>query len=133
MQFPILTEENYIMAAMQNYQNPSCIDINEFYSDLSRIKYLKRLFKRYKNNQDLDSLKVRLCLNHLIVLHNVFPIPFLVRLLFLKIEKEFWTILVTFLNFLNYLPEIIPGVNSENIKTSGIQMDPDLSMCLEAL
>ena len=60
-----LTAKNYVMFAMKNYDNPQCLDIEEFYSDLNRIKYLKRLFKRYVTT---DELKERLILNHIIVL-----------------------------------------------------------------
>ena len=35
-----LTAKNYVMFAMKNYDNPQCLDIEEFYSDLNRIKYL---------------------------------------------------------------------------------------------
>ena len=66
-----LTEKNVIMYAMKHYENSQCLDIDEFYDDLKRINYIKRLLVRYKNTSEL---KERLILNHLIILFNVFPI-----------------------------------------------------------
>ena len=88
-----LNSNNYIMYAMKHYENPQCLDIEEFYSDLSRIKYLKRLFRRYTATGDL---KERLILNHIIVLYNVFGIVPATRLLFFRMGDEFHSVLKTF-------------------------------------
>lgn len=93
------------MFAMKHYDNPQCLSEDEFYDDLNRTKYLKRLFKKYKNS---GVLKERLILNHIIIFYNVFGIECGTRLLFFKIEDEFYSILKTFLVYLNYLPEEIP-------------------------
>jgi len=97
-----LTSKNYIMYAMKNYDNPQCLDIEEFYSDLNRIKYLKRLFRRYKTTNDL---KERLILNHIIIFYNVFGIIPATKLLFFRMEPEFYPLLKTFLVYLSLLPE----------------------------
>ncbi len=131
--FQNLTEENYILYAMRAYDNPSCIDIAEFYSDLARFKYLKRLYRRYKNTGNLDSLKVRLALNHLVISYNVFDIQSLTRLLFLKIESELWPILATFLSYLKFLPDIVEGIEFQDIRTNLIVLDQNLLIALEAL
>ena len=89
------------MFAMKHYANPHCTGIEEFYDDLNRIKYLKRLFKKYLVS---DILKERLILNHIIVFYNVFDMETASRLLFFKIEKEFHSVLKTFLIYLKYLP-----------------------------
>ena len=70
MKFDDLTEENFLMFAMREYNNMQCTDIEEFHDDLKKIKYIKRLFNIYKND---GQLKERLILNHLIVFYNVFP------------------------------------------------------------
>ena len=101
-QFGELTSNNYIMFAMKSYDNPQCLDIDEFYSDVNRIKYLKRLFRRYATTGEL---KERLILNHIIVLYNVFGIVPATRLLFFRINEEYHQYLKTFMVFLNYLPE----------------------------
>ena len=84
------------MFAMKYYDNPSCIDKKEFLDDMKRFKYLKRLFRKYDTS---GTLKVRLILNHIIVLANVFGVDASSTLLFFKIEKKHWSTLKTFLGF----------------------------------
>ena len=100
--FHKLTPDNIMMFAMKHYDNPSCVDNKEFLDDMKRFKYLKRLFRKYDTS---DVLKVRLILNHIIVLANVFGVDASSTLLFFKIEKRHWSILKTFLVYLNYMPE----------------------------
>jgi hypothetical protein len=100
--FSKLTLDNIVMFAMKHYDNPSCIDNKEFLDDMKRFKYLKRLFRKYDTS---GTLKVRLILNHIIVLANVFGVDASSTLLFFKIEKKHWSTLKTFLVYLNYMPE----------------------------
>ena len=100
--FDTLNRKNFELYAAQNYNNPECIDIEEFKEDLARFKYLKRLLRRYEVN---DELQERLILNHLIVLYNVFGIESANKMIWYKIEPEHWTYIKPFLVFLNYLPE----------------------------
>lgn len=78
-----LTEQNFSLFAAQSYNNPSCMDVLEFQEDLNRIKYLKRLFKRYDEKGDL---KERLVINHLIVIYNVFEREAATRMLVMKLD-----------------------------------------------
>ena len=100
--FEELNEDNWMMYASKYYKNIQCTSVEEFYDDLQRFKYLKRLFKRYLNNDDLQE---RLILNHIIVLNNVFGIEETNKMLFYKIDKDQWHILKTFLVYLNFLSE----------------------------
>ena len=100
--FHKLTLDNIMMFAMKHYDNPSCVDDKEFLDDMKRFKYLKRLFRKYDTS---DILKVRLILNHIIVLANVFGVDASSTLLFFKIEKKHWSTLKTFLVYLHYMPE----------------------------
>ena len=100
--FHKLTPDNIIMFAMKHYDNPSCVDRKEFLDDMKRFKYLKRLFRKYDTS---GTLKVRLILNHIIVLANVFGVDASSTLLFFKIEKKHWSTLKTFLVYLHYMPE----------------------------
>jgi len=100
--FEELNDDNWMMYASKYYKNVQCTSVEEFYDDLQRFKYLKRLFKRYLNNDDLQE---RLILNHIIVLNNVFGIEEANRMLFYKIDKDQWPILKTFLVYLNFLSE----------------------------
>ena len=100
--FSTLTPENINMFAMKHYDNPLCVDEKEFLDDMKRFKYLKRLFRKYETSKDL---KMRLVINHIIILANVFGVDAATTLLFFKIEKNHWPLLKTFLVFLGYMPE----------------------------
>ena len=100
--FSTLTPENINMFAMKHYDNPTCVDEKEFLDDMKRFKYLKRLFRKYETSKDL---KMRLVINHIIILANVFGVDAATTLLFFKIEKSHWPILKAFLIFLRYMPE----------------------------
>ena len=106
---------------MQHYDNPQCVEVEEFNDDLRRIKYIKRLFNQYHIE---GTLKERLILNHLIVFYNVFPVKVATRILFLKLEEHFWPILKTFLVYLHYMPEEkIESINGKEIIVSDVPMD----------
>ena len=100
--FSEVTQENINMFAMKHYDNPSCVDEAEFLDDLKRFKYLKRLFRKYDTSEEL---KVRLIINHIIVLSNVFGVDATTTLLFFKIEQKHWSLLKTFLVYLHFMPE----------------------------
>ena len=120
MIFDDLNDDNFLMYAMKEYNDIQCTDIEEFYDDLKKIKYIKRLFNIYKNN---GQLKERLILNHLIVFYNVFPLLAGTRILFYKIEKSFWPMLKTFLIFLDRMPETVDSIRGETIRSNDIQLD----------
>ena len=100
--FSKLTPENINMFAMKHYDNPSCVDEKEFLDDMKRFKYLERLFRKYDTSKEL---KMRLIINHIVILANVFGVDAATTLLFFKIEKNHWPLLKTFLVFLQYMPE----------------------------
>jgi|TARA_Y100000031_G_scaffold13158_1_gene13959 hypothetical protein len=100
--FKSLTPENINMFAMKHYDNPSCVDEAEFLSDLKRFKYLKRLFRKYDTTGEL---KMRLIINHIIILSNVFGVDASTTLLFFKMEQKHWSLLKTFLVYLSFMPE----------------------------
>ena len=97
MKFDELNDKNYLLFAIKYYDNPQSVTEDDFYDDLKRFKYVKRLFKRYEAS---GILKVNLILNHLIILFNVFG-EATVPLLFYKLEQELWPCAKTFLVFLN--------------------------------
>jgi len=100
--FDELNEENFILFASRNYNNPQCTSIEEFNDDILRFKYLKRLFRRYINDGDLQE---RLILNHIIILYNVFGIKAANKMMFYKMDDEYWPIIKTFLVYLSYIKE----------------------------
>ncbi len=112
MKFDMITEENYMLFAMKVYENPQCKSVQEFHEDMNRIKYLKRLFKKYKST---GVLRERLILNHIIILYNVFGIQSATRILFARLDKELHPILKTFLVFLHMFPNKIPEIDLVSI------------------
>lgn len=101
MRFDELNPDNYLLFAIKFYNNPQALTKEDFEDDLKRIKYIKRLLKRYKNT---GVLKIHLILNHLTLLFNVFD-DAAVPLLFYNLEKDLWPSIKSFLIFLNRLPE----------------------------
>ena len=120
MKFDDLNEKNFLLYAMQHYENPQCVEVEEFNDDLKKIKYIKRLFNQYAIE---GVLKERLLLNHIIVFYNVFSVEAATRILFYKLEEDVWPMLKTFLFYLNFLPDTIESINGRTILTTEIPMD----------
>ena len=92
-----LLEENLVRFAIKQYYTPLGIDFDEFYTDLKRFQYVKRLLNRYC---DYDKLGERLVLNHLIVIFNVFGYYGGLKILGLKLDERHWPVIKPFLVFL---------------------------------
>ena len=88
--FKEITKDNWLLFAQHNYDNPTLLKEQEFYDDIKRFKYLKRLFRKYKITK---KIKIRLALNHIIVLANVFGVEAACVLLLFKLEKMYWSYL----------------------------------------
>ena len=99
MNFSVLTNDNYMLFAMKHYDNPQSVTYDDFQEDMMRFKYLKRLFGRYVKS---GVLRNHLILNHFIVLFNVFG-EAAIPLLIFKIEMEYWSIMKSYLLYLNRL------------------------------
>ena len=109
------------MYAIKAYDNPHCMCMAEFQEDLKKIKYIKRLINRYLKGGDL---KERLILNHLIVMINMFGPEHTPKILFFKLEKNYHSVLKTFLIFLNCMPDRITALEDGDIISSLINTDP---------
>jgi hypothetical protein len=101
MRFDELNEDNYLLFAIKNYDNPQSVTKDDFYDDLKRIRWIKKLLKKYKNDGEL---KTHLLINHFIILYNVFG-DAATPMLFYKLEKEYWGTLKTFIVYLQRFPE----------------------------
>lgn len=101
MIFNELNEDNFLLFAIKNYENPQAVTKEDFEKDLNHFKYIKRLLRRYKKSGEL---KTHLILNHFIILYNIFG-EATTPMLFFKIEKDLWDSLKSFIVFLNKLPE----------------------------
>ena len=100
--FNELNDENFTLFAIKHYKNPQCLSTEEFYEDIRRFRYLKRLLKRYYKNGEL---RERLILNHIIILSNLFGVSNAIRMLKFKIEMEYWPVIKTCLLYLGYVEE----------------------------
>jgi hypothetical protein len=106
------------MYAMKHYDNPHCSDISEFEEDMKRFQYLRKLFGRYRTDNDL---KERLILNHMIIIYNVFG-EHGTHMLFMKLP-EYHEYLKPFVEYLNYMPSIIRyddvSINKDSVVSDG--------------
>jgi hypothetical protein len=116
-----LDETNFMLYAAKHYDNPHCYDTLEFYDDLNRFKYIKRLFNRY---EETGELKDRLIINHLTILYNIFGAEPTTRMLFLKL-KGHYHMLKPFLVLMGYMPDVVTsiGIDGKNVISSDIHMD----------
>jgi len=120
MRFNELNDDNYLLFAIKFYDNPHAVTREDFEDDLKKIKYVKRLLRRYHNT---NVLKTHLILNHLTVLFNVFG-DAAVPLLFYNLERDLWSSIKTFLIFYGKLPEF---------PRTGLEEIPIDQYCLEQL
>jgi len=119
MGFENLTKENVLLYAIKAYDKPNAIQ-SELWEDLKHLSYVRRLFRRY---HQYEELRERLILNHIVILYNIFGVPAATRLLFYYVRPEDYAILKTFLVFLSYMPERVEGINSKEIISSDLQVD----------
>jgi len=121
-----LTENNFLLFAMHHYDNPQCHSVVEFEEDMKRFLYLKKLFTRYSQNGEL---RERLILNHIIVLYNIFG-DAATTMLFYKLEEKYWRSLVTFLVYLDRMPE---EISQYGISLSEIELDETVIKALRKI
>lgn len=95
-----LNDGNVFLYAAKHYYSPLGIDAEEFYEDLNRFKYIKRLVNRYL---ETDIVPDRLIMNHLIVIFNVFGIEPAMRILLFKMSHKQMVVLKPFLIYLRYI------------------------------
>jgi hypothetical protein len=127
--FDNLDDENIFIYSIKAYEKPNCV-ITEFEDDVRRFNYIQKLFTKYTKSGDI---KERLIINHLIILNNVFTPEVVTRLLFYKISPEHYSILKTFLLFLNIMPERVKGIMGRDIISSDISVDMNVVQILRRL
>jgi len=127
--FENLNEDNFLLYAMKFYANPHCMDVDEFNDDLKRIRYIKRLFKKYKESGEL---RERLIVNHLIVLYNMFESTAMTRILLLKLEN-YHHYLKPFLITLGYWPIRFGEIDGVKIIDSNIPLDSGIVSILREI
>lgn len=121
MDFKVLNRDNFMLYAMGNYTNPDCTGMGEFTEDLSKIKYIKRLLKKYKRTGRIRPI---LLLNHAVIMGNVFGALPSARMLFHKLEGDIHPPLKTTLMYLNYIHD---GMILDGVVVADIPMDMKLA------
>lgn len=124
-----LNSETFLLFAVRSYTSPHFVE-QEFFSDLKRLKYVKRLIQKYKYKNEL---RLRLILNHIIMLYNVFDTESCTRLLFYKIHENEHDILKTVLVFLGFMPQVIKDVNGRDILSHDISINKEIQQELDKL
>ena len=123
----MLTKDNFMLYAMGNYTNPDCMGMAEFNEDLSKIKYVKRLLKKYRRSGRIRPI---LLLNHLVIMGNVFGQHATARMLFHKLEGEIHPALKTVLMYLNYIDE---RMSFDGVAVGDVPLDMKLAEELKRL
>jgi hypothetical protein len=127
--FDDLNNETFILYAMKAYDRPNCL-MSEFKEDMKRFNYLKRLFHKYRKTKEL---KEQLVLNHLVVIYNVFGPEPATRMLFYRMAKDDYSILKTYLLFLNSMPNVVKGIKGQDIRSSDIEVDMTIAETLRKI
>ena len=100
--FDQLNDDNFLLYAARHYYNPTCIEAEEFYEDLNRFKYVKRLVNRYVRSGVLTE---RLILNHIITILNIFGNEPGIVMLMYRVGPEGLPTLKSFLVYLKAIKE----------------------------
>lgn len=115
-----IDNKNFKIYCIKAYQNFQFLDEDEVEKDLSTIDNLKKLFTRFENSiQKQKSYKdtsklVRIILNTVITLTNIFGNKHTVRILFFKLKNNKEE-LKTIFTFLNIMPEFLYNIGNEEI------------------
>lgn len=124
-------ESNALLYAAKHYENTNCFDTVEFYEDLNRFKYIKRLLNKFVESGDL---KDRLIINHLTIIYNVFGTEAGTRLLFLKL-KDHLHLIKPFLLLMGTCPDIVKaiGIEGKDIDTAQVQGSEQITQILKEI
>ena len=124
----VVNEDNFVLYAAKHYNNPQCYDTEEFYDDLKRFKYIKRLFNRFEQTGEL---KERLILNHILILYNMFG-DAATKLLLVKLQG-YYPFIKPFLVLINRMPDKVTGVMNQTVYSSDILMHPEIVEALRKI
>lgn len=124
-------ESNALLYAAKHYENANCFDTVEFYEDLNRFKYIKRLLNKFVESGDL---KERLIINHLTIIYNVFGVEAGTRLLFLKL-KDHLHLIKPFLILMGTCPDIVKaiGIEGKDIHTETVDSCDKITQILKEI
>lgn len=116
----MIDENNFLLYAAKFYDVKRSSSTEEFLDDIKRFQYIKKLFKKYKETNEINS---RLVLNHIVILYNCFG-TITTKLLFYKLEG-YHNFLIPFLYLLNQQKDQIE-YNNKIIYLTDIDLDPGI-------
>lgn len=122
-----LNDQTVLIYAIKHYDN---YIKSEFSEDYRIFKYVKRLLQRYRASGEI---RQNLILNHINMIYNMFGVEAGTRLLFFKLDEKDYSSLKTFLIFLNTMPDVVMGINENNIRSSDIPVDVTIANTLRKL
>ena len=114
-------DDDFMKYCLDNYHTP-LFTREEFESDLNKIIIIKKMFKRYLTNGNINE---RLVLNNITILVNVFGVKATNIILFYRLEEVFHPIIKTFLEYLSAF--------KDNSYTKDIENDPVIERLLTDL
>jgi len=110
-----LNEDNFILFAIKNHDNPESITTDDFFEDLKLFRKLRNVIRKFIRKNDKKHFN--LCINTVLHLKNIFG-DGTAPLIFYTVENEYYPYVKTFLKCLNFIPE----ATSEEFKK--IPLDP---------
>ena len=55
MKFDELNQDNWVLFAIKNYDNPQSVTYSDFEEDVKKFKYIKRLLRRYQTTGEFKN------------------------------------------------------------------------------
>ena len=107
-----LTQDNFLIYAISQYQNVHCISEQEFYSDINLLSMVKGYITKHLRGHEIN---FRILINYIVVLNNVFGSHATNRLLFFKCDPTHYNIIWTALEYLS-ISQLVPEVKHINIE-----------------
>jgi hypothetical protein len=104
-----LNKKNYEFYAFESYLNKSCFSKDEFYEDLRKAQYARKLAKKMLSEKEVN---IRLLLNHIILFTNVFEMNAAKKMLTMGCNDEEVSVFKTVFTYLgfsksNEMPDIM--------------------------
>ncbi len=112
----MIDSNNFIQIAINSYDNPQCKTIEQFREDVFKFSMVKKFLKTEQYHKE----HIRLTLNTITSLYNVFEYKKCTLMLFFKVRPEHWYKLKTYLVFLGNMPDKIEELNI---------ISSDISLC----
>jgi len=103
-----LDKKNYEFFAFDSYMNKSCFSKEEFYEDLRKAQYARKLAKKVLSEKEVN---IRLLLNHVILFTNVFEMKAAKQMLMFGCNEDEKAVFKTVFTYLGFTkPEEMPEV-----------------------